>query len=115
MKTVVIWLSYDLGVGGDYQNLYAWLDSHEATECGPNLAYIKIQIPDNVKTDENLVTFLQAEILSTVEIKPGNRIYAIRESLDIDNSKSRGSFIFGKRKASLWTGFSTEKDDHIDQ
>lgn len=30
----LIWISYDLGVSGDYENLYAWLDDHGAKECG---------------------------------------------------------------------------------
>ena len=34
-----IWLSYDLGVRGDYEGLYAWLDKHQAKECGDNIAY----------------------------------------------------------------------------
>ena len=34
MKTSTIWISYDLGVRGDYEGLYAWLDSHGAKECG---------------------------------------------------------------------------------
>ena len=34
MQEQMIWLSYDLGVDGDYENLYAWLDHKEAKECG---------------------------------------------------------------------------------
>lgn len=37
MVTKTIWISYDLGVGGDYEGLYAWLDNNEATECGDSL------------------------------------------------------------------------------
>ena len=33
-----IWLSYDLGIGGDYESLYSWLDNHEAKECGDSVA-----------------------------------------------------------------------------
>ena len=29
-----VWISYDLGIRGDYEGLYAWLDSHRAKECG---------------------------------------------------------------------------------
>ena len=32
------WLSYDLGVGGDYPGLYQWLDDHQAVVCGNNMA-----------------------------------------------------------------------------
>ena len=32
------WISFDLGLQGDYDALYAWLDKHEAKECGENVA-----------------------------------------------------------------------------
>jgi hypothetical protein len=28
------WISFDLGLQGDYEPLYEWLDRHEALECG---------------------------------------------------------------------------------
>ena len=33
-KTIskAIWLSFDLGIGGDYPGLYKWLDNHKAIE-----------------------------------------------------------------------------------
>lgn len=36
-----IWLSYDLGVNGDYEGMYAWLDNHGAKECGGSVAYLQ--------------------------------------------------------------------------
>jgi hypothetical protein len=38
MKKIAIWFTYDLGVGGDFQGLYSWLDDREAIECGNNNA-----------------------------------------------------------------------------
>ena len=35
-----IWLSYDLGIRGDYESLYSWLDDHEAKECGDSVAFL---------------------------------------------------------------------------
>ena len=35
-----IWISFDLGITGDHESLYAWLDDHEAKECGNNLAVL---------------------------------------------------------------------------
>ncbi len=46
-----IWLSYDLGVKGDYEGLYAWLDDHGAIECGESVAFFNFEI----KNEENLV------------------------------------------------------------
>jgi len=31
------WLSFDLGLRGNYELLYAWLDAMEAKECGDNV------------------------------------------------------------------------------
>ena len=33
-----IWLSFDLGVSGDYEGTYAWLDDKSARECGSSVA-----------------------------------------------------------------------------
>ena len=35
-----VWMSYDLGVSGDYEGLYAWLDDHNAKECGNSVAWV---------------------------------------------------------------------------
>ena len=37
MKQKAVWISFDLGVQGDYEGLYRWLDSFDARECGENL------------------------------------------------------------------------------
>jgi hypothetical protein len=37
----LIWISYDLGVKGDYEGLYAWLDNHNAKECGNSIAALE--------------------------------------------------------------------------
>ena len=37
-----IWLSYDLGIQGDYESLYQWLDSQGAIERGDSVAFFKI-------------------------------------------------------------------------
>ena len=39
MKSAV-WISYDLGVNGDYESLYSWLDIQGAKECGTSVAYL---------------------------------------------------------------------------
>ena len=35
----IVWMSYNLGVTGDYEGLYAWLDEHNAKECGNSVAW----------------------------------------------------------------------------
>lgn len=113
MKKIAIWLTYDLGVGGDFQKLYSWLDDHEAIECGNNVAYIKYRYPDKITTDSEFVTHLKKELEKRIEIKPTNRIYIIRKSLD--KGSTSGIFVFGKRKASPWEGFGSNTENTIDE
>jgi hypothetical protein len=109
---VSVWLTYDLGVGGDFQGLYSWLDDHEAIECGNNVAHIKYETPDSLKTDKDFVTYLKEDMSQRVDFSPTNRIYIVRRSFDKD--KTIGSFIVGKRKANPWEGFGAKVDNTID-
>ncbi|KAA6338722.1 hypothetical protein EZS27_013304 [termite gut metagenome] len=106
MKTSV-WLTYDLGVKGDYKGLYAWLDDHEAIECGNNLAYFKYEFNDNDSFENNLRKDLERK----VTFEPGNRIYVVRVKNIDGQKKTIGSFLIGKRKASSWEGYGEKVDD----
>jgi hypothetical protein len=94
-----VWLSYDLGLRGDYESLYEWLDEKGAEECGDSIATFRTdqsreQIYDSLK-----------EVLGG---SPKARIYIITEN--------GGKFIFGKRKAAPWTGsFQTAVESVLDQ
>ncbi len=44
----MVWISYDLGVKGDYEGLYAWLDDHKAKECGNSLAALEYDCTSNL-------------------------------------------------------------------
>jgi hypothetical protein len=61
MKKIAIWLTCDLGIGGDFQGLYSWLDDKEAIECGNNNAYFKYSIPNTVTSDFQLLEALKTE------------------------------------------------------
>jgi hypothetical protein len=91
MKTSV-WLSYDLGIRGDYSGLYQWLGNLDAVECGNSVAFFKIDA-------ENIAEKLKSEIKAHVEIKNGERFYAIYKKPD---GKYAGKYIFGNRKANPW-------------
>ncbi|MDR1984181.1 MAG: hypothetical protein LBQ28_05095 [Prevotellaceae bacterium] len=93
-----IWLSYDLGIKGDYSGLYQWLDSLNALECGNNVAFFKITI----NKDENLIEKLKSEICQNIEIKNGERFYVVYKKED---GKYAGKYIFGNRKANPWEGY----------
>lgn len=105
-----IWLTYDLGVKGDYQNLYAWLDDHKAIECGNNLAFFKYKAES--KDDTALMEQLRKDLQDKVNFLPGNRIYVMRRKEGKDGDvQSVGSFIIGKRKANPWEGYGQENDN----
>jgi hypothetical protein len=92
-----IWLSYDLGVQGDYESLYQWLDSRGAIECGDSLAFFQLvsdgtPIPDQVKKD----------LEGTIKADSKARIYIIWRQ---ENSV-KGKFIFGQHKAPPWSGYA---------
>lgn len=98
-----VWLSYDLGVKGDYTGLYTWLDSKKAKECGNSIAFFTVQETDIKKIIVNLKT----EIEANVKISMGNRIYIIL--------RDGGRFIIGGRKASPWEGFGQDNSNNVDK
>lgn len=92
-----IWISYDLGIGGDYDGLYRWLANHGAVECGDGLAFFNYH-PQDVNS---ILTELKTEIEANVRVNNKTRIYCIRKVSD----KIKGSFIFGSRKGNPWEGY----------
>ena len=101
----MIWLSYDLGVDGDYENLYYWLDSHNARECGDSIATFVYEYSGNI-VDE-----IKSEIEDTIDLRKKDRFYLIYKSED---GKFKGSFLFGKRKRSPWAGYVGAADDSLE-
>jgi hypothetical protein len=84
------WISFDLGLQGNYEPLYGWLDRQEAKECGDNVAtFVSDQSRDRIAHD-------LADILSTA----GNpRVYLV-------SMNKGGKFILGKRKFAPWKGYA---------
>jgi len=101
MKSL-IWISYDLGLKGDYEGIYSWLDQHEAKECGDNIGFV------NYEWKKNLFLELQKDIKRHVKITPKNRIYVIVPSEKVPN-KYIGKFLFGGRKTPAWEGSAIKK------
>lgn len=104
-----IWLTYDLGVGGDYKNLYAWLDDHGAIDCGNNFAYLKM--PYSGQDDESFMKSILSDIQRHVSLEPGNRIYVVRSLNDGAEKMTKGSFIYGKRMSNPWQGYGRKGND----
>lgn len=98
MGKTSIWLSYDLGIKGDYEGLYLWLDNLDAVECGNNVAFFKININEN----EDIADKVESEIRKNVDIKNGERFYIVyRKSKD----NIAGRYIIGNRKSNPWVGY----------
>ena len=94
-----VWLSFDLGVKGDYEGLYAWLDSQNARECGESLAGFNFEVTD----ERRLPTLLKKALSDVVELDKRSRIYVV--FYDSRARKVRGQFIFGSRRKPPWTGY----------
>ena len=93
-----IWMSYDLGFKGDYENLYAWLDNKDALECGDSVAFLSIDVEEN----EDVFEAIEESLKTDVEFDTNSRIYVIARH----DEKLRARFVIGKRKKSPpWSGY----------
>ena len=95
------WLSYDLGLRGDYSGLYTFLDSVKARECGNNIAFFEKDYGDD------FISAIKNEIESFVNVSATDRIYVIY--LDLSSTKVKGKFLFGGRKRAPWEGYAVQQ------
>lgn len=100
---VRIWISYDLGRDGDYAGMYAWLDCHNAVECGDSFASLLI----NCESRETVERDVLAELHEKVDLKETDRIYLLYRRED---NLTKGTFLVGNRKDSPWKGKSNQTD-----
>ena len=108
-KTIqkAVWLSYDLGVQGDYEALYKWLDNMKAIECGNSVAFFYYKIKSDF-TDIGFIETLKEDISSHVQLTKRSRVYVIWRN--IETLKISGKFILGNRNASPWEGFGDKEE-----
>jgi hypothetical protein len=99
-----VWLCFDLGVRGDYESLYAWLDRHGAKECGDSLAWFPYEDSGEIEED------LRRDLKEAVAIDKKSRIYLIRFS----GGKFRGRFLFGSRRSAPWAGYAPSEEPEED-
>ena len=98
-----IWISYDFGVRGDYEGIYAWLDEHGAIECGDSIAFLKYECSGD------LIEALKKDIKDSVDVTKKTRIYVIWR--DTTTRKMKGRFILGTRKSPPWTGYASGEEE----
>lgn len=107
MKTG-IWLSFDLGVRGDFTGLFAWLDDRKAKECGDGVAFLKFEWTEDLKAE------LEAELRAHIEVTKQTRIYVVRQK-GVDDLRPLGTWIIGSRRSPPWTGFGSMSTQQPDQ
>ena len=112
----LIFLSYDLGIHGDYSNLYKWLDEHDAIECGDSFCKFRYDFTSVIedKSDEDtkkMITELRLDIKSAINLSGTDRFYMVSEMFYKGQKKMIGTFIHGRRKQSNpWDGASNKED-----
>ena len=103
MKSVV-WMSYDLGVNGDYDGIYAWLDNHGAKECGSSVAFF------DYEHEGDLLPALKRDIQAAVDLDKKARVYVIRRQ----DGYIKGRYLIGNRKGAPWEGYGDVADAEDD-
>jgi hypothetical protein len=98
-----IWLSFDLGINGDYEGMYAWLDKQNAEECGDSFAIIR-----DFQFTGDIAKALLKEIRQHVKLRRRDRIYMIC------NKPLVAKFIVGGRKNAPWRGYSINNTQEAD-
>lgn len=95
------WMAYDLGIDGDYDNLYGLLDTIKAVECGDGNCSFRIDV--GPKEPSSAVLALLKK--NKVKLRPKDRIYLIWRR---DNGTVTGKFIAGSRRRAPWSGYAVE-------
>lgn len=101
-----IWLSYDIGVRGDYEALYSWLDGKGAIECGDSLAFFIFE------AEGDFLGALKKELAETLDIAKRMRFYVVYR--DTSTNKVKGNFLFGARKAPPWAGHAMPAESAVE-
>jgi hypothetical protein len=100
-----IWISYDLGVRGDYEGMYVLLDAWDAKECGDSTSFFVF------KYHRDLLSELKAAVKKQVTLTPRSRVYVIYPCGD---GKYKGKFLFGRRRRPAWAGYAGQGTDEED-
>lgn len=101
-----IWLSYDLGIKGDYQGIYSWLDDHGAKECGDSVAALPFSYEGG-----DFLEAVKADLEAEVSLDRHSRIYVVW----MEERRVKGRFLVGKRRRSPWAGYGTLQEEYEDE
>ena len=76
-----IWISFDLGVTGDYDRLYEWLDEHNAVECGNGFATLEYEFKNYTSEYNDLFTELRNDLISSPGLDDKSGVFVVMEAL----------------------------------
>ncbi len=102
-----IFLSFDLGLKGDYQSMYSWLDEKGAKECGNSLAFFT-----SSEFDGDIPKKLEKDLRNNIDFSNTDRVYIIY--WNEKEKKLKGKFIIGNRKRAVWEGYRQDSSDQED-
>jgi hypothetical protein len=91
-----VWISFDLGLDGDYASLFEWLDANNAVECGEGFA----RVPE-YEYGADVVETLRKSLSGAMTVGKRTRIYVIFTR----GNKARGEWLFGGRRRAPWEGY----------
>lgn len=106
-QATIVWIGFDLGIGGDYEGMFAWLDGHDAKDCGEELAVLTLP------RSSNPADILRKSIAESVKVDKATRIYIVYR--DTETNKNVGKFLFGGRKQPRWAGYAQKFEDLVDE
>lgn len=105
-KMNILWITFDLGLSSDYQNMYRWLDKHNAEKCTDCTCVIRDYEYDG-SGEDSFIQYLKQDISSTVSLREKDVIYVIYKFGDT----IRGRFLFGTRGIPQWRGSWVTTED----
>ncbi len=100
-----VWLSFDLGVRGDFEGMYQFLDAHGGKECGDSVCAFSYEYK------KDLLGELKKDLQGGVSLDKRSRVYVIFPSA---KGKYTGKFIIGQRRSPPWAGFGPSAGDEED-
>lgn len=104
----IVILNFDLGIRGDYDNLYAFLDNNNALDCGNSNCVFEYHFKGTDLKYEDKFQQLKEEIEGIISFNRNDRIYTIVHN---EEGVPRGKFLFGQRKTPIWDGYGKKDDD----
>jgi hypothetical protein len=87
-----------MGIPGDYEALYTWLDLHDAKVCGRSLAFLNYSYEGDLKRE------LTDELRRALEFTRKACIYIVYT--DPEDKQLKGTFIIGRRRSTPWHGYA---------